>query len=420
MSDYNAIVGRLSVAPHPNADRLQIGYIHGFRIVVGLDAKEGDLYAYFQDDGQLSPEFCKEHDLITRKDENGNRAGGFFSEKRRVRAQNFRGVKSEGYGVPLSWFDFTGYDTSTLKIGDTFNELNKVPICNKYYTPATKEKMGNQQKINPLKAAFPQHYDTTQFRYAHIEKGDLIIITEKEHGTSVRYGNVAVNGEYTFLQRVGNFFKGKGFHKSWYDYKYVLGTRRAILENQKDSDYEFKGGYYGSGEPYSVAARKLFNRLKTDEIVYGEMVGFCSNGSALFTHSFPQSSELEFRYGSPMVYSYGCKPTEARLRVYRITQNGRDLSHFEIQKRTEELGVETVTEIDRFIYDGNKDRLNAYVESLLEGESLIDGTHMREGVCIRVENKHGHRTYKEKSFSFKLAEGLIKDNDSYVDMEEIA
>lgn len=419
---YKAVVGKIRVAPHPNADRLQIAHIHGFRVVVSIDAKDEDLYVFFQDDGQLSFEFCKEHDLIARKDENGNRAGGFFDIKRRVRAQNFRGVKSEGFAVPVSWFEFTGYDVSQLTPGMEFDQLNNVPICNKYYTEATRKAInGKKVEVNPLKAAFPQHYDTSQFRFAYLEKGDLIIITEKEHGTSVRYGNVEVERPVK-SNWLNQFFIKLGWKKQKYytSKEYVLGTRRAILSKVNNSEYEFGGGYYGGGEPYTIAPRKLYNRLKTDEIIYGEVVGYCSNSAPLFTHSLDKLPDLEKQYGSPVTYSYGCIPGEARLRVYRITQNGRDLSYFELQNRCEELGVEMVSHIDMFIYDGDRDRLNAYIETLLEGPSLIDETHLREGVCIRVENKYGHRVYKEKSFSFKLAEGIVKDNDTYVDLEEVA
>lgn len=79
-----------------------------------------------------------------------------------------------------------------------------------------------------------------------------------------------------------------------------------------------------------------------------------------------------------------------------------------------------VTEMDRFVYDGNKDALDARIQSMLEGSSLIDPTHMREGVCVWVESEHGIKVYKEKSYSFKLAEGIVKENDSYVDAEEAA
>lgn len=415
---YNAVVGKIFLSPHPNADRLQVGHICGFRVIVGLDAKEGEMYAFFDCDGQLSEEYAKANNLHRDSTKNADpKESGFFEDNRRVRAQPFRGVRSEGFARPLSSFEFTGYDISKLKEGDQFDELNKIPICTKYYTPATRRAMAAQGgvKVNPLKAAFPQHYDIVQYRYAHIEKGDLIIITEKEHGTSVRYGNVKVEQKPKWHVRLYGWLTRQTFktHKP----TYVLGTRRAILDGE---GCNYSGGFYGAGEPYTIAPRKLLNRLKNDEIIYAEVVGYCSNNSPLFTHSLTKLPDLEKQYGSPITYSYGCTPGEARLRVYRICYNLRDLPWFEVEKRAEELGVELVTEIDRFVYDGNKDALDAKIQSYLEGSSLIDPTHIREGVCIRVENKHGFKVYKEKSYSFKVAEGIAKDNETYVDSEEVA
>lgn len=414
---YKVVVGKIFTSPHPNADRIKIGHICGFRVIVGPETVDGELYAFFDCDGQLSEQYAKANDLVRRKDESGNNAGGFFEENRRVRAQPFRGVRSEGFAMPLSSFEFTGYDISKLKEGDQFEELNGVPIAEKYFTRATKEAQArNNFTVNPLKAAFPQHYDTVQYRYAHIEQGSLIIISEKEHGTSVRYGKVTVERQRTdllskILSRLGlRRLEQRGL-------EYVLGTRRAILDGK---EYTYKGGYYGNGEPYSIAPRKLYNRLKDDEIIYGEVVGYCDNGSALFTHSLDKLPDLKKQYGSPITYSYGCVPGQARLRVYRITQAGRELTWFEVEKRCEELGVELVTEVHRFVYDGNKDSLDAEIQKHLEGSSLVDDTHIREGVCVRVEHKNGIKVYKEKSYSFKLAEGIVKDNADYVDAEEVS
>ena len=44
---YKAKVVKLSVKPHPNADRLQLGYVNGIQVIVGLDAKDGDIGAFF-------------------------------------------------------------------------------------------------------------------------------------------------------------------------------------------------------------------------------------------------------------------------------------------------------------------------------------------------------------------------------------
>lgn len=415
---YQAVIAKISTAPHPNADRLQIGYVCGSRVIVGLDTKDGEVGVFFLSDGQLSNEYANANDLVIRKDENNVKiGGGYFDEKRRVRAQNFRGVKSEGLYMPLKSLEFTGYDLSKLKVGDMFDELNKIPICNKYYTKATLNAIKNGKRTSKKWLVdMPEHYDTAQFRFVHIPEGSVIHISEKEHGTSVRYGNVLVKRDKSLLGKL--WAKLTGGSTVSERYEYVLGTRRALLP--KTNEYEFGGGYYGNGDPYTLAPSKLYGKLKEGEIIYGEVVGYLKTGAPLFTQNTKHLKDIKSAYGEDMVFSYGCVEGNARLRVYRITQNGRDLSWFEIQNRCEELGVETVHHIETLVFDGDRNALNAKVEALLEGQSFLDHRHIREGVCLRVENKDTLRSCKAKSWTFGVLEGYIKSDDNYVDLEEIA
>ena len=66
-------------------------------------------------------------------------------------------------------------------------------------------------------------------------------------------------------------------------------------------------------------------------------------------------------------------------------------------------------------------RLSNLVSDLEVGPSTLDHTHIREGVVVRVENPDGTTHFlKAKSYEFKVLEGIIKNNDSYVDMEEVS
>ena len=67
-----------NVRPHSNADRMKLADCFGNTICVGIDAAEGEIGVYFPTDGQLSVEYCAQNDLVRRKDENGNPAGGYL------------------------------------------------------------------------------------------------------------------------------------------------------------------------------------------------------------------------------------------------------------------------------------------------------------------------------------------------------
>ena len=191
---YQAIVSPIKTAPHPNADKLQIGYCHGFQVVIGLNIEEGQLGVFFPTDGQISDEFCKANDLYPRFDDEGKRIGGGFIDpkNRRIRAQNFRGVKSEGFWVPLSYFDYI--PNLELKEGSTFTELKGHEICNKYINPATLRAIKNAQEGKTQKATyretplFPMHEDTKQLKYFinSLPLGSTIYISEKNHGTCLK------------------------------------------------------------------------------------------------------------------------------------------------------------------------------------------------------------------------------------------
>ena len=86
---YNAIVTKIRVSDHPNADRLQIGHCCGSQVIVGLSVEDNELGIFFPCDGQLSEEFAAANDLVAYKDpETGANKGGFFAANRRVRASD--------------------------------------------------------------------------------------------------------------------------------------------------------------------------------------------------------------------------------------------------------------------------------------------------------------------------------------------
>lgn len=189
---YQAIVVHLkNVRKHYNADRLQIATVYGSQIIIGLDNYEDQKGIYFPTDGCLSEILCKENDLIGYKDpETGERKGGYFDEKRRVRTQKFRGEKSDGFWLPMESLSFTGYTLDKLKEGDQFDNLNGIELCKKYIpkrnriagSPSNKKK-----KIRKQYPMFHEHLDTAQIAYnlnriEHELKGAIVTCSEKVHG----------------------------------------------------------------------------------------------------------------------------------------------------------------------------------------------------------------------------------------------
>lgn len=404
-----------SIRKHPNADRLQIASVCGYPVIVGLDTKEGDLGIYFQEGLQLSPEFCSENNLIRVKNEDGSYSGGMFDTNRRVRAMNLRGVKSDGFWCPISYLDFTNKPYPIE--GDSFTEWFDIPICNKYVTPATMRAQANAQVAKAKKKiiTFPEHIDTEQWRHAKMTDGNSVVyITEKLHGTSGRYGNVKVDRQLAWWEKLLIRF---GVKIQTTEYQYHIGTRRVVMGNNHT-------GFYGN-EQFRYNAVKGIN-LHEGEILYFELVGYTTDGTPIMgkhdlTADKSVKKELHAKYGNVMVYAYGNAPGNCSLYVYRITQDGHELSWNDVKRRCGELGIKHVPELDSFIVDSNaRDYIDTIVQNRVTDESILDSTHIREGVVIRLEHGKGTDWYKEKSFTFKVLEGIVKDQTDYVDIEESA
>lgn len=418
---YKALVARLTnVRKHPNADRIALGDILSRTVVVGLDAKEGELGVYFEPDGQLSEEFCKVHDLVGYWENGIKVRGGFFDRNRRVKAQRFRKEKSDGFWCPLSYFEYTGFDLAKLTPGMEFDELNKKPICNKYYTRATlaaRRKVGLKKRRDVV--MFPKHPDTDQLvhRISQIPKDTVIYFTEKVHGTSQRFGYVEVEQLNPWWRRALRL-KPK---KQW---QHLMGTRNVT---RLDDDAP---GFYGDEEFRYTAQKPLEACTIKGLLFFFEVVGWVDEHKPIMPpHDTSKlgKKDLTKQYGKVMHYNYGCVPGQQKIYLYRVamvneTGSSVDMSWPEVKNMAEKYGVEATPELRApMVYDGDADKLLEIATELGSGPSTIDETHIKEGVCLRVEaGLNPAYILKHKSFEFKVMEGIIKDKEDYVDLEEVS
>jgi hypothetical protein len=433
---YQAIVAIINTRPHPNADRLQIGLVCGNQVVVGMDTQNGDIGVFFGPDGELSHDFCVANGLYNASALQAlglpaSDKPGFFSQNRRVRAQNFRGVKSDGFWVPLSYFHYTGANLGQMadlqkNVGLQFTEFNGQTFCEKYYTPATKRAMRNGTAGKPKKqnAMFPKHTDTAQFRFMAALPDDAVIyITEKLHGTSGRYGLVLEEQPLTFWQKL---FR-RPATKKWV---YLNGSRNVTLPVGEHYD---NAGFYGTNEFRYNVIRDV--QLRKGEIIFFEIVGYVSEGKAIMPpHNTTKLKDKQFEhsYGKTMAYTYGCQPGEHKMYVYKILQlnedgQGVELSWTQLRQRCIELGLQTVpllwhgTAQDTQVgYASPIEGLTNKVNLLMSCGSRLDERHIREGVVLRIESEQGIQHVKAKSWEFGVMEGYLKDNEDAVDLEEVA
>lgn len=432
---YDAMIVKLThISRIDGADRIVSAKVHNgsvdiATVIVGIDSKEGDVGIYFSPDTQLSELYCNANDLVAIYDGSGKKiSGGYLGKNRRVTAQKFKGVKSEGLFMPLSSLHFTDelhLDSIPLMIlGDTFTEINGVEICRKYFNEKTlREQKARTPKKETKVFDFHEHVDTEQliYRIDDIPSGAHITITEKLHGTSHRVGNVLVKQQLSWVKRFVNWFgRFFGTHDPIFKetaYEIVHGSRRVIIDDSP--------GYYGSNEFRFTATDKIKD-IPPGMIVYGEIVGYAGNTPIMNPHSTKEYKELKKEYGATIVYNYGCNPGECKFYIYRITMNGIDLSWQEVQNWARTLGYEVPYTATSFIYDDremSKEELLTIVKQYAEDGNIYaksrHGNHISEGVVLRIDYNDKVWFLKYKSFMFRVLEGITKDS-GIVDLEEVS
>jgi hypothetical protein len=246
-----------------------------------------------------------------------------------------------------------------------------------------------------------------------------------------------------------------------YDYGYVSGTRRIVLEN-------YEGGFYGDNQFREQHSKIFEGKLWKGETVYYEVVGFTTSGAPIMSSaSNSKLNDKEFikQYGKDTVFSYGCSPDgkksmwgkdedgnysveidvpQSDLYVYRMTMTNPDGEVVEytpdfMRYRCEQMAVKTVPVFARVYTDpngvttycsnGNRlfstphgrdlgEMIKEIAEQFYDGPDPIGKTHVREGVVVRIINRPKFAAYKHKNWSFRVLEGIIKDAATAPDMEE--
>lgn len=459
---YNAYITRIkNLHKHPNADRLQIGECFGNAVVVSMEYEDNQLGIYFPSDGKLSVEFAEANNLLRKKDDAGNNIGGYMDpDKRNVTAIKLRGEKSDGLFLPLESLASFG-DITTLKEGDRIDNFNGHLICEKYIPRSNRRSGGasdgnrTRKKKVSIAPLFSEHADTEQLAYnlGAFKPGDEIEITLKLHGTSQRTGYLPIFKKYkrTLLDRI---LCREG--EPIYDWGYISGTRRTVLE-------DFDGGYYGSNEFREAHSKFFEGKLNKGEEIFYEVVGFTHTGTPIMASCDNKKlNDKDFvkQYGQTTTFSYGCNPEggkeghyedivwvapQSDIYVYRMTMTNEDGFTVEytpdfMRYRCEQMGVRVVPVFAKvYVKDdaviahhadgtcsgGNipdgwtiGDAVKGIAEKFYDGPDPVGKTHVREGVVVRIINRPKFTAYKHKNWSFKALEGIVKVEAEVPDMEE--
>lgn len=303
------------------------------------------------------------------------------------------------------------------------------------------------KNVRPLAPLFAEHSDTEQLAYNlfAFKPGDEIEITLQMHGTSMRTGYLPVLKGYkrTFFDKI---LRREG--KPIYEYDYVSGTRRTVLE-------DFEGGFYGSNAFRKQHHDKFIGKLYKGEEIYYEVVGFTHTGAPIMAEGNNEKLGKDFvkQYGKTTVFSYGCDPEgesfkheyadcwdgmnvrefkpQSDLYVYRMTMTNEDGAVVEyspdfMRYRCEQMGVKCVPVFTKgyitdnyiisktyengakeYYHESLGEAIKALAEQYYDGPDPIGKTHIREGVVVRIVNRPKFTAFKHKNFDFKVLSNII-------------
>lgn len=408
--------------PHPNANRMKIAQVGGYKVCVGIDEPIGR-YIYFPVNSEINPNLLSYCNLYRHSEKNANtEKAGFFNDNGRVTAIKLRGFPSEGFLLPYKQFENFIVDTFNLKISDIENNTDfdiavekdkEFWVCKKYivvhYISQEQSKSNKRQKRTArfnkvIDTQFHFHYDTVRIQNDKwaIAPDDLISITEKIHGTSGISAYVLCKKKPTLVNRIKGWFGNPNIE---YDYLYAS---RSVIKNAIETTNP--GGYYNC-DIWAEADKIIRPHLQKGMTVYYEIVGFLPTGKYIQKN-----------------YDYGCVFPEAnepfthekhfKVRVYRITITNIDgyVHEFSAKEVQEWCKVNNLTPVTEYFYGYAKDLYNisiddnwsdAFWDTMANDKTLhmeckspsCSNNVPHEGLVIKKEDMRS-RAWKLKCFAF--------------------
>ena len=354
---------------HPNAERMKIAQVGGYKVCVGIDEPAGR-YIYFPVNSEINPNLLSYCNLYRHTEKNVNtEKAGFFNDNGRVTAIKLRGFPSEGFLLPYEQLENFIADTLNLKLSNVENDTNfdvavegnkEFWICKKYIivhnltstqSNSNKRQKGVSRFNKVIDTQFHFHYDTVRIQNDKwaISPNDLISITEKIHGTSGISAYVICKKKPTLINKIKKWFGDSG---TQYDYLYAS---RSVIKNAAETINP--SGYYNC-DIWAEADKIIRPHLQKGMTIYYEIVGFLPTGSYIQKN-----------------YDYGCVPPEEgesfthekhfKVRVYRITMTNVDgyVHEFSAKEVQEWCKANNLIPVTEYFYGYAKDLYNILVDN---------------------------------------------------------
>lgn len=352
MAAFDVTVRRLdSVENHPNADRLDLAVVGGYRAVVAKDAyKAGDLIAYIPEAAILPAE------LIERLGLTGKLAGPEFNK---VHAVRLRGALSQGIVLKAEPHWVEGQSV-----------LEELGIT-KFIPQVPAELAGS---VYPLEREEGLSFDVDDIKAwpGVFQDGEEVVFTEKVHGVFMSVSALPSGQERT----------GAGHHEGlvWVSSKGLLAQRMAF--------------WHGVDNP------NMYLRAAIDLNLYQPALKLADDAGKV-VHILGELYGLGVQD-----LHYGTKGGRPQFRVFAIVIDGVYLDDVELDNTLDYYSLERAPVLYRGPF--NAEVLAQYTN----GKESITGkeTHLREGVVVlpvkeRMDAMLGRVCLKSVSEAYLLRKG---------------
>lgn len=311
-NNYAATIVKIhNILPLDGCDNVCAFPIFWMQAIVSRDQSVWCLWILFPAECQLSDTFCKENNLYREKELNKDVEAKWYIEKnRRVKAVKFRWHMSSSLFMPLESLSYLWINVSDFNEWDSFEIINWIEVCKKYYPsnsrtpwqPWNKLKWKEKRFEKIDNKVFPEHLDSDNYFknsdkiYPHEE----VIVTQKLHGTSGRFGFVKVRRK---LKRYENILQKIGIKIDAEKYDYIYWSRRVI----KNWFEEQTPQHYYSTDVWKETLERIKHIIPKGYIIYWEVIWWewWKPIQVWYTYSLPQWSNDLYIYRISIVNEDG-------------------------------------------------------------------------------------------------------------------
>ena len=281
MATFESRIHALRIEPHPNADRLELAAVGGYRCVVAKGQfADGELAAYIPE-GAICPRWLIAHlDLVDKL------AG---NNRNRVKAVRLRGVLSEGLLYPLRDGRICG------KLVSEGEDVTKLLGLEKYEPPIP---VAMQGEAEPAHGATLRYDIEDLKRYPEVLRpGERVVFTEKLHGTwcclgwHPDYGPIVTSkglSDKGMVLKINANNRDNLYVRTWQQHEAAFGQARAALAPDG-------GPFYVLGEIYGRGVQDLhYGQRHPTFAAFDAYLGAPRRGCYLAPAAFARSMRKHF------------------------------------------------------------------------------------------------------------------------------